>query len=116
MTANPLLERLADRLGGAASSSTVYGDPIERDGVTVVPVSRADWGYGGGWGPDGEGGGGGGGGVRARPVGYIEIHDGKACYKPIVDPSHVLLAVAALLGAVSLIVRAAAKLPPPVIR
>ncbi|SNX65742.1 sporulation protein YtfJ [Streptomyces sp. TLI_55] len=86
-----LLERLADKLGGKASVEVVYGEPITRDGITVVPVARVSFGFGGGAGQgsgtslSGEGGGGGG-GVDARPLGYIEIKDGTAVYKPIRDP------------------------------
>ncbi|RDI55219.1 spore germination protein GerW family protein [Nocardia mexicana] len=86
-----LLERLAARLGGTASVTKVFGDPITVGGVTVVPVARAGFGFGGGAGRDsadgkGGAGGGGGGGVDVRPVGFIEIRDGGAVYRPIRDP------------------------------
>lgn len=83
-----LLERLADKLGAKASVTTVYGEPITTAGVTVIPVARVGFGFGGGSGREicsdktGEGGGGGG-GVEARPLGFIEIRDGTAMYKPI---------------------------------
>ncbi|PWI14698.1 sporulation protein [Streptomyces sp. Act143] len=86
-----LLERLAEKLGGKASVGAVYGEPITRDGITVVPVARVGFGFGGGAGREtgtartGEGGGGGG-GVDARPLGYIEIKNGTAVYRPIRDP------------------------------
>ncbi|WP_406301103.1 spore germination protein GerW family protein [Streptomyces sp. NBC_00885] len=99
-----LLERLADKLGGRASVTAVYGEPITRDGITVIPVARVGFGFGGGVGREigaaktGEGGGGGG-GAEARPLGYIEITDGKATYKPIRDPwTDVVLPLAALLA------------------
>lgn len=83
-----LLERLADKLGARASVTTVYGEPITNAGVTVIPVARVGFGFGGGSGREigsdktGEGGGGGG-GVESRPLGFIEIRDGTATYKPI---------------------------------
>ncbi|WP_433175553.1 GerW family sporulation protein [Actinoallomurus sp. CA-150999] len=86
-----LLERLADRLGGKASVTTVFGEPIVGDGVTVIPVARAVYGFGGGAGREtgpaktGQGGGGGG-GARTKPLGFIEIKEGTATYKPIRDP------------------------------
>lgn len=86
-----LLERLAERLGAKASVSAVFGDPIAAAGVTIVPVARSGFGFGGGSGRStgdtetGEGGGGGG-GVDVRPLGYIEIRDGQAVYRPIRDP------------------------------
>lgn len=101
-----LLERLADRLGGNASVRAVFGEPLISGGVTVIPVARVAFGFGGGAGSGtgrrpghdgggarpgsagaGEGGGGGGGGgAEARPLGFIEIRDGTARYRPIRDP------------------------------
>ena len=85
--ADALLEHLADRLGGSASVTAVYGEPVTADGVTVIPVARVAIGLGGGAGRDGEAGaregGGGGGGAEARPVGYIEISNGTATYRTI---------------------------------
>jgi uncharacterized spore protein YtfJ len=81
-----LLERLADRLGGKASVAAVFGEPIVGDGVTVIPVARAVFGLGGGAGREtgpAKVGGGGGGGAHARPLGFIEIRNGTATYKPI---------------------------------
>lgn len=86
-----LLERLAERLGAQASVTTVFGEPITAHGVTIVPVARAGFGFGGGSGREtgaeksGEGGGGGG-GVDVRPLGFIEIRNGTAAYRPIRDP------------------------------
>src|SRR5450830_152164 len=42
------LTRLAERLGAGAAASAVFGTPVERDGVTVIPVARLRWGFGGG--------------------------------------------------------------------
>lgn len=100
-----LLDRLAQRLGGSATVSTVFGAPVERGDLTVIPVAKATYGFGGGSGSanghDGTGGGGGG-GVRVVPVGYIEIHQGAARYRPIHDWA-VLIAIltAGSLGAVA---------------
>src|SRR5215212_9113778 len=85
--AGGLIERMAERLGGAATARAVFGEPVERDGVTVIPVARVRWGFGGGGGAgegkDGPGAGeGGGGGVMASPAGYIEITASGATFKP----------------------------------
>jgi uncharacterized spore protein YtfJ len=85
--AGGLMEKIAERLGGSAHVAAVYGDPVERDGVTVIPVARVSWGYGAGsgGGPEGNGGGeGAGGGVSAKPLGFVEIRDGRAEFQPIV--------------------------------
>ncbi len=91
------LERLAERIGVNARASTVFADPVERDGVTVIPVAKARWGIGGGAGssknPDqsqNDEGSGGGAGVLLSPVGYIEIKDGRARFTPIYDTGTIL--------------------------
>ena len=104
--AGSLLARMAERLGGVASVSAVYGTPIERDGVTIIPVARVSWGFGAGSGTgsgaDGSGGGeGGGGGVRATPAGFIEIREGRAEFQPIRIRPH-LWALALLVLAIGI--------------
>jgi len=91
------LTRLAERLGRNASASAVFGAPVERDGVTVIPVARVRWGFGGGGGRESKAqdGWGGGGGVQAAPLGFIEVKDGEARYRRVHDPLR--LAIAALL-------------------
>ncbi|HET7378686.1 MAG TPA: hypothetical protein VFJ24_01470 [Gaiellales bacterium] len=59
--AQETIERIAERLGASVGASKVYGDPIERGDVTVIPVARARWGFGGGGGRGRRGGRGGGG-------------------------------------------------------
>jgi uncharacterized spore protein YtfJ len=79
-----LLERLISQVGGQARVQSVFGDPVEREGVTVIPVARVRWGVGGGGGAAPEGSGsGGGGGVAADPIGYIEITSDGAAFRPI---------------------------------
>ncbi len=82
------IERLADRFGLNASAKAVFAEPIERDGITIIPVAKTRWGFGGGSGrkKDKEGIGAGG-GVQVAPLGYIEIKDGQTEYKPIRDPA-----------------------------
>lgn len=81
------IARLADKLGASARATTVYAEPIERDGVTVIPVARVRYGFGGGGGAKaGEEGAGGGGGVQVNPIGYIELKDGGSEFRPINSP------------------------------
>lgn len=96
------VETLAERIGTRFGSTAVFGEPVEAEGVTVIPVARATWGFGGGTGtrPEAEGEGeGGGGGGSTSPVGFIELRDGKASFRPIVDPRPFVLAAAAGLAA-----------------
>ncbi len=108
-----LVNSLASRMGGFASASAVYGEPVDQDGVTVVPVARVRWGFGSGAGmgsdEDGTGepdfGGGGGGMVSAHPIGFIELRDGEAEFRPIKDPTGPALIVLAAGAATWLILR-----------
>jgi uncharacterized spore protein YtfJ len=91
-----MLSRAVMRGTGAGA---VYGDPVERGGVTVIPVARTIWTFGGGSGgvPNSEqGGAGGGGGGITMPVGYIRIRDGKASFRPIIGLGPMLLAATAV--------------------
>ncbi|MFN8186227.1 MAG: spore germination protein GerW family protein [Gaiellales bacterium] len=92
--ASELLRRLGQTVGDQAKVSAVFGDPVERDGITVIPVARARsvFGGGGGAGPRaGEASGaGGGGGVAVSPIGYIEVRAGTARFRRILGPSDVL--------------------------
>jgi uncharacterized spore protein YtfJ len=103
-----LLERVGRTVGEKAQVSTVFGDPVEREGITVIPVAKARFGFGGGGGgggPKGEegAGGGGGGGGAVTPVGYIEVRAGTAAFRRISNPTDlVAVAVAASLAVLTL--------------
>jgi uncharacterized spore protein YtfJ len=95
-----LLERIGQTVGQKAQVSAVFGEPVERDNVTVIPVARTRFGFGGGGGSGSregnEGsGGGGGGGAAISPMGYIELRNGSAEFKRISTPRDVVAFVAA---------------------
>jgi len=97
------LDRLAQQLGVAANAATIFGAPVERGDVTVIPVAKAAYGFGGGSGTrSGEEGAGAGGGVRVAPVGYIEIRPGGVVYTPIRDWA-VLVPTLAAAGVLTLV-------------
>ena len=82
----------------------VFGDPIERDGVTVIPVANVMGGGGAGTGesPTEGAGGGVGYGVRATPAGAYIIRGSEVDWEPAVDMGRVirvgqLVAIVALL-------------------
>jgi hypothetical protein len=77
-------ERQLRRAQRLFSAKRVYAEPVERDGVTVVPAAQITGGAGGGGGvdPEGNDGGGFGFGVIARPVGAWVIGGGEAKWKP----------------------------------
>lgn len=104
---DPMARALVRTLGEHVGVRAVFGAPVERDGVTVIPVGRVRWGFGGGEGgaggrvagaeqPEGSGGGG---AVSVSPVGYVEISGGRARFRPIgvpVSPGTLLAAAFAL--------------------
>jgi uncharacterized spore protein YtfJ len=71
----------------------VYGEPYEKNGLTVIPAAAVRGGGGGGEGRrgDGEAGSGGGFGVMARPTGAWVIEDGEVTWKAAVDVNRVIL-------------------------
>lgn len=82
--ADSFIETIAEKLGAVARAATVFAEPVERDGLTVIPVAKAKWGFGGGSGhTKDEHGAGGGGGVTVTPVGFIEIKNGQAKFQRI---------------------------------
>jgi uncharacterized spore protein YtfJ len=91
----PNVDELLQGARDAITVKRVYGEPVERDGVTVIPAAVVAGGGGGGG--DAEHNGGGGFGLAARPVGaYVIRPGGEVEWKPAVDLPRLLLAIAAL--------------------
>ncbi|MGH2499940.1 MAG: spore germination protein GerW family protein [Candidatus Limnocylindria bacterium] len=89
----------------------VYGDPYEKDGITVIPAAKVRGGGGGGG--DKEGNRGGGFGLSATPTGAYVVRNGDVRWRPAVDVNRAILggqlvAIVALLALRS-IVKALAK-------
>jgi uncharacterized spore protein YtfJ len=106
--ATELIGQIGEKVGRSAQVSTIFGEPVEREGVTVIPVAKARFGFGGGGGQgsrerdEGSGGGGGGAGY-VSPVGYIEVREHGAEFKRITTRTDLLaLAAAASLAALTL--------------
>ena len=92
MTPDEILTRVGDQL----SVRRVFGEPVERDGLVVIPVAVALGGGGGGTGPDEQGSGGGLGGM-VRGIGVYSIRDGQVRFIPAVDTT-ALAAMGVLLA------------------
>lgn len=79
------------------ASNMVVGEPIiTPDGITIIPLTRASFGFGGGgsdWPTrDKTGvGGGGGAGVRVEPVGFLIIKDGNIRMLNVTPPANTTL-------------------------
>ena len=104
------LKTVVERLHSSASVESVYGDPIEANGRTIIPVSKVAYGFGAGYGssPDDETpaeqhaqeseGGGLGGGVAAQPAGVVEITESRTTFvRPTFTLRQITLLVVCLL-------------------
>ena len=69
-----LIASMAEKVGATARVGAVFGEPVERDGLTVIPVAQAMWGSGAG------------GGALTRPLGYIEMTSRSATFVPLQKP------------------------------
>ena len=103
MTPEEILTRVGDQIG----VRRVFGEPIEREGVTLVPVAVSTGGGGGGSAPEDQGSGAGFGGF-VRGIGAYSISNGQVRFVPAVDTT----ALAALfVVAVGVVVRARRRRP-----
>jgi uncharacterized spore protein YtfJ len=79
----------------AMTAKRVYGEPYERDELTIIPAAavRGGGGAGSGGADDAAQGGGGGGGfgLHATPKGAWVIEHGNATWKPAVDVNRIVL-------------------------
>jgi uncharacterized spore protein YtfJ len=91
----PNVDELLSGAQDSISVKRVFGEPIEKDGTTVVPVATVFGGGGGGG--DNDDNGGLGFGVGAKAAGAYVIKDGEVAWKPAVDVNR-LIGLAFLLG------------------
>jgi uncharacterized spore protein YtfJ len=94
-------DELVTTVRDTISVRRVYAEPIERDGVLVIPAATVGGGGGAGQGHDdrGQEGEGGGFGVGARPAGAYTVKDGNVRWIPAVDINR----LAATVGAVAIV-------------
>lgn len=85
----PNIDEILEGARDALSAKRVYGEPIENNGVTVVPAAVVRGGGGGGGDADGDGGGGF--GLVARPVGAFVIRGEAVRWVPAIDVSRLVL-------------------------
>lgn len=97
------------QLRDAMTVRRVFGEPYEKNGVTVIPAAAVRGGGGGGEGeqPDGQGRGSGGGfGIFERPVGAFVIRGDEVTWQPAVDATRIVLTAQAVAVVALLTIRA----------
>jgi uncharacterized spore protein YtfJ len=106
---------LLEQIGKAEEAFTVrrvFGEPFEKDGVTVIPAARVQGAVGGGGGqaPGGEGGTGTGFAMSTKPFGMYVMRDGEVTWRPAVDVNRLILGGQVLAIAALLVIRSLAKM------
>jgi uncharacterized spore protein YtfJ len=92
------LEDLVKGHRDAITVKKVYGDPYQKEGVTVIPAAKVMGGGGGGVGEGPEGpsagrGAGTGFGIVARPAGAFVIRGNDVTWQPAVDVDRIIAGV-----------------------
>jgi uncharacterized spore protein YtfJ len=96
------VEQLVSEARDTITVKRVFGEPYERNGVTIIPAAAIRGGGGGGGDHRSEEGGSGGGfGVTARPVGAYVIKDGAVTWQPAFDLNRTIM-IGGVIGAIAL--------------
>ncbi|WP_298030629.1 GerW family sporulation protein [uncultured Dysosmobacter sp.] len=89
---NDLMRSTMEKVREMVDTNTIVGQPINTpDGVTLIPISKVSFGFGGGGGDYGKTpkenfGGGAGAGVKIDPVAFLVIKDGITRVLPVAVP------------------------------
>jgi uncharacterized spore protein YtfJ len=81
--------KILDQVKDLVAGSTVFGQPYEKNGLTLIPASRLSAGGGGGQASADEEGGGG--GLQARPAGAFVVKGDDARWMPAVDVNRIIV-------------------------
>jgi uncharacterized spore protein YtfJ len=102
---------IMDKVRDIVNVRAVIGEPIERDGVLVIPAAKIRGGLGGGRGHEGaeKEGSGGGFGVASTPMGVFVVKDGDVTWRPALDINKIILAGNVVAIAMLLTVRTIVK-------
>jgi uncharacterized spore protein YtfJ len=86
-----VLDQLYDKIEGSAKADVVFASPQKHEGLTIIPVASVGWRFGSGTGTsrpkeqrEAQRGIGLGGTMSVAPIGFIEVKEGAAKFRPIV--------------------------------
>ena len=93
-TDSPDVLQLLENAGDTLTVRRVFGDPIDQNGIRIIPAARIRGGAGGGGGsaPNGEGGSGAGFGMIADPAGAFVVTDHDVTWRPAINTERIVLA------------------------
>ena len=102
------VQEIINQARDAMTVRRVFGDPYEKDGLTIIPAARVSGGAGGGAGNDAEGsqGSGAGYGLNATPVGAYVIKDGVVTWQPAIDLNRAIMGAQLVMIVMLLALRA----------
>jgi len=89
---NDLMRSTMEKVREMVDTNTIVGQPITTpDGITLIPISKVSFGFGGGGGDYGKApkenfGGGAGAGVKIDPVAFLVVKDGITRVLPVAAP------------------------------
>src|SRR5919108_3410240 len=83
------VDQMLEGVREAMTVSQVFGDPVERNGVTLIPAAKVRGGGGGG--SDNVGNGGGGFGISAKPAGAYILRGDQVTWEPALDLNRIIL-------------------------
>ena len=110
------VQKTIEQAKDALTVRRVFGDPYEKNGVTIIPAARVQGLGGGGSGEDPQGGGKGSGSgfaLKARPAGAYVIHDDEVEWRPAGDTSKILIGAAIIALAALFVARVVVKALAP---
>ena len=96
-----------DKAKDTMSVKRVFGDPYEKNGVTIIPAARVQGGAGSGSGE--QEGRGSGFGVNAKPAGAFVFNGDKVSWQPAIDATKIVIGMQLVVVAALLLVRAVVK-------
>jgi uncharacterized spore protein YtfJ len=114
------IEQIIEEATNAIGSRRVFGEPYEKNGVTIIPAARVMGGVGGGDGQaaavgtdrhsgDPPGGAGAGYGMIGSPAGAFVVRGDDVRWVPAVDVNRMMLGMQVVLIALFLVVRSVMK-------
>ena len=89
---NSMMNTAMEKVREMVDTNTIVGQPITiPDGVTLIPISKVSFGFGGGGGDYGKNakdgfGGGSAAGVKISPVAFLVVKDGSVRMMPVTVP------------------------------